>query len=259
MSSRQFSFYEFRLYTTFAASLGIGILSCVNLHTIVQTMKDFIKSGQSPEKYQASTQINIKTLEREFITFFSLAAFSLAIFVLIGSQIFRVEEGVIYQNIYNEFTFITVIAVLIGVLCYSISVYKNIANGIVNAPVTLVNVCLLIFLFGVLFFACYRFFSTTQISRFTQRSSYNSPHDDKSSGSGFLDLFRPQSERQKALRQERQLSQQQQTQTLKSKNRATKERLKRLKSGDSSTISSITTASRNLPLHSPQDSTISSL
>lgn len=246
MSSRQFGFYEFRLYTTFAVSFIVGVLSCLNLNAIVKIMRDFIQSGQSPQVYQDSTQTNIKNLEREFITFFSLTAFSLAIFVLTGSQIFRVEEGDIFQNLYNEFTFLIVVSALIGILCYTISVYKNISNGIVKAPVTLINVCLLVILFFVLFAACYRFFGSADRTQFNQSASYYVPEKTKSTGSGILQFLRGPSQKQKLQRERQRLREQQQLHALRSqissRGKALAAAKQHLASGsdNTSTVSSLT-------------------
>lgn len=241
MSDRQFSYYTFRLYCTFGGSLAVAVLSSVNLNVIVHNMKDFIKSGQTQKEFENSTQINIKNLEREFITFFALAAFSLAIFVLVGSQIFRVEEGEVYQNLYNRFTFLLLIILLIGILCYSISIYKNVSNLVVDAPITLINVITLIILFLILGFSFYKFFRSTELAEIRQTSSYASkPTKPESGFFDFLGFGGGQTQRQKAERQARQLDQELQLQTLRSRNKDSKQRIKLLKQRNSgSTVSSL--------------------
>lgn len=222
-SSRQFTYYEFRLYMALGSSAVIAALSILNLHKIVTALQDFSKSGQSPTDFEKSTNINVKKFEQEFIVFFSLAAFSLSIFVLVFSQLFRVIDGVFYQNLYNRFTFILATIVLIGLTCYSTSVYKNISSTITGSPIIIVNTALLIILFLIFFYSLYQFYRSTETVSLPESSSTSR---EKNNDSFLSFLFPPkQSQYEKLQKQNAQLQQKQRLQDLKNEIKTKKSRI----------------------------------
>lgn len=215
-SSRQFTYYEFRLYISLASSAIIAILSILNLHQIIDSLRDFSKSGLTPEKYKETNNVDVKKFEQEFIVFFALTVFSLAIFVLVFSQFFRVIDGVFYQNLYNRFTLLLIITVLIGLTCYSTSVYKNVSTNVTGSPIMTINIALLIIFFLIFFYCMYQFFRTTENVTIEDSSMYN--YSEEKNNDSFLSfLFPPkQSQFEKLQKQRRQLQQKERIEDLKS-------------------------------------------